>query len=110
MTSTKRGNKEKKKSVSAESKYDTSMSLHQIKGELRYVCSCLPSLCSKLNFAFLPIYSGRIVRVGKDQDGSRYIQQRLAIADASEIELVFDEAMPAIEGKFHICLVSSSIL
>ena len=48
---------------------------------------------------FLILLTGRIVSVGKDQDGSRYIQQRLAIADVSEIELVYEEAMAAIEGR-----------
>ena len=47
-----------------------------------------------------PFTIGRLVKVATDQDGSRFIQQRLAIADVFEIELVFNEAMPAIEGKF----------
>lgn len=81
--------------------------------------------------------AGRVARVAKDQDGSRFIQQRLvsayttpvssgigwmhhirqlelidfptsspfrtqAFADGTEIQLVFDEAVVAIEGRCHL--------
>lgn len=39
------------------------------------------------------------MKVAKDQDGSRFIQQRLAVADGAEIQFVFDETMSAIEGE-----------
>jgi len=39
--------------------------------------------------------SGRIVSIAKDQEGSRFIQQRLECADQDEIQLVFDEAIAA---------------
>lgn len=70
-----RGNEKKQPAHPTEWHYDASMTLHQIKG--------------------------RIVKVAKDQDGSRLIQQRLAVCDASEIQLVFDEAMPAIEELWN---------
>ena len=54
----------------------------------------LPNLSS----ARFPL-SGRVVKIAKDQDGSRFIQQRLAIANKSEIQMVFDEAMLGIEGE-----------
>jgi len=72
--SSKRRGKEKKQPVaSVEVHYHAGMTLHQIKG--------------------------RVVKVAKDQDGSRFIQQRLAIANNSEIQLVLDEAMLGIEGE-----------
>jgi len=43
-------------------------------------------------------FAGRIIKVAKDQDGSRFIQQRLTLVDNSEVQLVYDETMPAIEG------------
>jgi hypothetical protein len=44
--------------------------------------------------------SDRIVSIAKDQEGSRFIQQRLECADQDEIQLVFDEAIAAIEGNY----------
>lgn len=44
---------------------------------------------------------GRIVKVAKDQDGSRFIQQRLTLVDNSEVQLVYDETMPAIEELWN---------
>lgn len=40
---------------------------------------------------------GRIVEISKDRDGSKFIQRRLRAADVSEMQIAFDEAMPAIE-------------
>jgi hypothetical protein len=54
---------------------------------------------SRPTFARLPFRAGRVVKVAKDQDGSRLVQQRLAVADSDEVQLVFEEVMPAIEGK-----------
>ncbi|KAL7428690.1 hypothetical protein ACHAXH_002001 [Discostella pseudostelligera] len=45
--------------------------------------------------------SGRIVSIAKDQEGSRFIQQRLECADQDEIQLVFDEAIAAIEDLWN---------
>mmetsp|Transcript_26745 Transcript_26745/g.49188 ORF Transcript_26745/g.49188 Transcript_26745/m.49188 type:complete len:553 (-) Transcript_26745:957-2615(-) len=74
--SSKRRGKEKKQPVaSVEVHYHAGMTLHQIKG--------------------------RVVKVAKDQDGSRFIQQRLAIANNSEIQLVLDEAMLGIEELYN---------
>ncbi|KAL3772927.1 LOW QUALITY PROTEIN: hypothetical protein ACHAW5_005911 [Stephanodiscus triporus] len=41
---------------------------------------------------------GCVVKFSKEQDGSRFIQQRLAVADSDEVQLVFEEVMPAIEA------------
>jgi hypothetical protein len=46
--------------------------------------------------------SDRIVSIAKDQEGSRFIQQRLECADQDEIQLVFDEAIAAIEGNMEL--------
>ena len=40
--------------------------------------------------------------MAKDQEGSRFIQQRLESALHDEIHLVFDEVIVAIEGKFSM--------
>eukprot|EP01082_Thalassiosira_pseudonana_P010858 g9583.t1 g9583 contig4:68919-70833(+) len=53
-------------------KYDDSMTLHQLKGD--------------------------IIKVAKEQDGSRFIQQRLeTTSDPTEIDVAFNEALPSIE-------------
>eukprot|EP01082_Thalassiosira_pseudonana_P007946 g7133.t1 g7133 contig23:1941255-1942835(-) len=56
--------------VSTEKYEDDSMTLHDIKG--------------------------RIATVAKDQEGSRFIQERLELADASELESAFAEVLPAL--------------
>ncbi|ACI64388.1 predicted protein, partial [Thalassiosira pseudonana CCMP1335] len=40
--------------------------------------------------------TGRIATVAKDQEGSRFIQKRLELADASELESAFAEVLPAL--------------
>ena len=79
-----------------------SISLLTIKGEL-FVFSNVQNKrifqSSRPTFARLPFRAGRVVKVAKDQDGSRLVQQRLAVADSDEVQLVFEEVMPAIEGK-----------
>ena len=78
------------------------LSLLTIKGEL-FVFSNVQHKrifqSSRPTFARLPFRAGRVVKVAKDQDGSRLVQQRLAFADSDEVQLVFEEVMPAIEGK-----------
>ena len=54
---------------------------------------------SRPTYECLTFRAGRVVKVAKDQDGSRFIQQRLAVADSDEVQLVFEEVMPEIEGK-----------
>lgn len=44
---------------------------------------------------------GRVVEMALEQEASRFIQQRLAIADISEIAAVFDEAMPSIDKLWN---------
>ena len=106
--SSKRRGKEKKQPVaSVEVHYYAGMTLHQIKGEFyvlllkKLPCDVglnLNKMLPTLSSARFPL-SGRVVKVAKDQDGSRFIQQRLAIANNSEIQLVLDEAMLGIEGE-----------
>ena len=61
------------------SSYDASMTLHQIKGEFSLMLSFLEYLSPITNrpHCILSIYPGRIVKVAKNQDGSRFIQQRM---------------------------------
>lgn len=40
---------------------------------------------------------GRIVEIAKDRDGSKFVQRRLQVADLTEMQLVFDEAVNDIE-------------
>eukprot|EP00571_Detonula_confervacea_P014742 CAMPEP_0172300530 /NCGR_PEP_ID=MMETSP1058-20130122/2595_1 /TAXON_ID=83371 /ORGANISM="Detonula confervacea, Strain CCMP 353" /LENGTH=532 /DNA_ID=CAMNT_0013010331 /DNA_START=270 /DNA_END=1868 /DNA_ORIENTATION=+ len=40
---------------------------------------------------------GRIVEIAKDRDGSKFIQRRLRVADVSEMQIPFDEALNNIE-------------
>jgi hypothetical protein len=39
--------------------------------------------------------------MAKDQEGSRFIQQRLECAVEDEVQLVFDESIAAIEGALQ---------
>ncbi len=62
-------------------------------------------------FFILFFYLGHIVRIAKDQDGSRFIQQRLdyladpahnvASSSNEELNLVFSEAMSSIEDLWN---------
>ena len=36
---------------------------------------------------------GRLSEIGKDRDGSKFIQRRLQFAEASEVQIAFDEAL-----------------
>eukprot|EP00579_Thalassiosira_antarctica_P009940 CAMPEP_0201920654 /NCGR_PEP_ID=MMETSP0903-20130614/9214_1 /ASSEMBLY_ACC=CAM_ASM_000552 /TAXON_ID=420261 /ORGANISM="Thalassiosira antarctica, Strain CCMP982" /LENGTH=525 /DNA_ID=CAMNT_0048457451 /DNA_START=98 /DNA_END=1671 /DNA_ORIENTATION=+ len=74
-SSKRRGQEKKQPVASIEVHCDAGMTLHQIEG--------------------------RVVKIAKDQDGSRIIQQRLAIANDSEIQMVFDEAMLGIEELWN---------
>ncbi len=63
-----------------------------------------------IDFHFI-FYLGHIVRIAKDQDGSRFIQQRLdyladpahnvASSSNEELNLVFSEAMSSIEDLWN---------
>jgi hypothetical protein len=91
-------------------KYDDSMTLHQLKGELsssRFIMRrsiVLPSHRIKshshiviLSSTFI-LTTGDIIKVAKEQDGSRFIQQRLeTTSDPTEIDVAFNEALPSIE-------------
>ena len=89
-------------------------------GETRYDGETLFSMQGKFCFGILvtpcaifyhyvtkPWFAatGRIVSTAKDQEGSRFIQQRLECADQDEIQLVFDEAIAAIEGALLWCTI-----
>ena len=42
------------------------------------------------------IHAGHVVEFCQDQNGSRFIQQRLEVADTTEKELVMNEVLPAV--------------
>jgi pumilio RNA-binding family len=44
---------------------------------------------------------GLVVKIAKEQEGSRFIQQRLAVAVSDEVQIVFDEVMPVIEELWN---------
>jgi len=44
---------------------------------------------------------GRIVKIAKDRDGSKFIQRRLQIADTYEMQIAFDEALDDIEQLWN---------
>ena len=56
---------------------------------------CYRELASVLNLFYPP---GRIVETIKNQNGSRFIQQKLLTADKEEVQLIFDEAMKDFDG------------
>lgn len=44
---------------------------------------------------------GHIVEISKDQDGSKFIQRRLHVADAYEMQIAFDEALGDVEELWN---------
>lgn len=94
--------------VSTEKYEDDSMTLHDIKGTFTSTSPILFSilqsvylsiLASQLTIITTPLFAtitGRIATVAKDQEGSRFIQKRLELADASELESAFAEVLPAL--------------
>lgn len=77
------------------------------KGRLHCYTGANWRLGSVLNLFHPP---GRIVETIKNQNGSRFIQQKLLTADKEEIQLIFDETMKDFDGtcfahaSFPVCL------
>lgn len=44
---------------------------------------------------------GHVVKIAKEQEGSRFIQQRLAVSTPDEVQIVFDEVMPVIDELWN---------
>ena len=44
---------------------------------------------------------GHVVKIAKEQEGSRFIQQRLAMSTPDEVQIVFDEVMPMIDELWN---------
>ena len=44
---------------------------------------------------------GHVVKIAKEQEGSRFIQQRLVVSTSDEVQIVFDEVMPVIDELWN---------